>query len=333
MDAIDKSDLFTTVRRCVYFPFVSVKESAIRQFLTCFHHITLYQPVGAGSLPDVKPWLEKGVLEFRTPFEGITDRKHLLDQLKHWKAWIRSRSQQDLAYLKVMKDEIGPVHPVTPEVVSEVKAMTDMKDDGSQQDLACQLFLLLSQEWDVQFQDLNEHLETIKHQYQSLQSFFRVDSFEDEDMADFRVVDPVLTEVQEERGAKLTEKQVASWNHLFQKDPVAPSVLLTDSSAVFDTLIEDIQGIIEISVPAEAARHDASDILPLPELLTSRWDKDMKERVTKVQKKTAENRIHSEEPSVRFVLIPNVPPTTFLNDRCGGPAVSVSSEASPNTVL
>jgi len=332
MGTIDTVERSVSVRKCVYFPFVSLDESTVRQLSTVFDRVTLYQPVGAKPRQDLQPWIEKGLLKIRTPFEGITDKSLLLNSLQQWKTWIQSMSHQDLAYLKVMKDGASPAQPLTPKVISQIKGMTG-EEAELPDDLSCQLFLLLSQEWDEQFSDLNADLKKVRDRYQSLQAFFHGDDFEEEDIRNLRIVDPVLTEIKEDRGAELAEKQLAAWNRLFQKDPETNSVLLTDSPAVFDRLLEDHSETIDVSVSGEATGHDSFDQL-LSRLLTHKWDQGQAQRVVTLQEELAPHTAPGSGLSaLRLVVIPEVASTTLLNDRLGNSPSSTRPEGSPNTVI
>ena len=315
MAKFDKTDSLMSAGTCVYFPFTSIKALTLKDLSSCFRRIVLYQPVGAGPPADLETWVETGLLELRTPLEGITDKEVLLDRLKHWKAWIRSTDQQDLAYLKAMKDRIGPAHPTTPNLISEIKAADHTKQEqGDGDEISHQLFLLLSQEWENQSMDLRKHLQSVQRQYQSLQSFLRTDGVEEEKMP---VVDPLLTEKEEDRGAVLTKKYLAAWNHLFQKDPVPPSIFLTDSPAVFAELLEDIPDTVEIPLSPQIV-HDDYLGGPLPKLLMNEWDKNLEDMVAKIRKETGPNGERgSGRPALELRLIPDVSPTTFFNNRVG----------------
>ncbi len=333
MAMIDRTNPAKSSLACVYFPFVSIGQSAAYQLSSFFPRILLYQPVGGTAPPsDLRPLIESGLLEPRTPFEGITDTVVLFKLLKYWKQWIQSKDRQELAYFKVMQDRIGPAYPITQNIISQIKGSDNRDGQKLSDDLSHQLFLLLAQERDILALDFQERLAGVKDRYQALHAALRADRDEVEE-ADIRVVDPVLTETEEDRGATLTDKYLAAWNHLFQKDPVTPAVLVTDSPAVFDLLLENTPESFEIPIVTPTDRQNFFDRVLTP-LLTNEWGPKLEEILTELKKEQVNDDQQQGNPSSLVLrVVPNVTPTEFLGKHAGAPDSATSTDDCANTVF
>jgi len=333
MAMIDRTNRAQSSLACVYFPFVSIGTSAAYRLSSFFSRILLYQPVGGTAPPsDLHPLIESGDVELRIPFEGITDTVVLFKLLKDWKQWIQSKDHQELAYFKVMQNRIGPAYPITQNIVSQIKGMDDREGQRLPDDLSHQLFLLLAQERDSLALDFQEHLAGVKDRYQALHAALRADRDEVEE-ADIRVVDPVLTETEEDRGATLTDKYLAAWNHLFQKDPVTPAVLVTDSLAVFDLLLESTPEALELSQPTPNDRHDSFDRV-LTQLVTNKWSPKLEEALAELKKgRVNDNEQEGNPSSLELRVVPNVTPTEFLSKHVGASDSATSTDDCANTVF
>ena len=333
MAMIDRTNRAQSPPACVYFPFVSIGTSVAYRLSSFFPQILLYQPVGGTAPPsDLDPLIENGHVELRTPFEGITDTVALFKLLKHWKQWIQSKDHQELAYFKIMQDQIGPAYPITQNIVSQIKGSDNRGGQKLSDDLSHQLFLLLAQERDSLALDFQEHLAGVKDRYQALHAALRADRDEVEE-ADIRVVDPVLTETEEDRGATLTDKYLAAWNHLFQKDPVTPAVLVTDSPAVFDLLLENTPESLEIPLVTPADRQDFCDRVLTP-LLTNEWGPKLEEALTDGKEERGNDHEQGGNPSsLDLRVVPNVTPTEFVSKHVGSPHRATSCDDCVNTIF
>lgn len=316
---------------CVFFPFVSIRASEVERFLRCFDQITLYQPVGATTPAGLQPWVDKGVLAVRTPFEGITDGKELARRLDDWKGWVHSKSNEDLAYLNVMRDQIGPVHPITPELISRIK-QPGMTADGETEGegLSPELFLSLSRDLDDQSADVEAHLARFRHEHAALQTLFRAGQNEADEIP---IIDPLLSETVRDRGAVLTEKRMVSWTHLFQKDPVLPAVLLTDSPAVFSWLFENHQESAGRTFSARTSCGKKVGTV-MTQCLTRQWGSELETALSTLGGKTRDsNGRDMKDVPIDLRILPDVDPVRFLNDRCGIRTDETPQRSCPNTVV
>jgi hypothetical protein len=182
---------------------------------------------------------------------------------------------------------------------------------------------------DNQFLELEDQLASVRNKNDSLQALFRGDPVEGDDIP---IMDPVLSETRQDRGALLTEKRIMAWNHLFQKDPVGPAVFLTDSPAVFAWLFEDGEDGMKLTLSTQVAGHHCVNSL-LPSLLTQPWE-TMKETLWEVREEEGNgDSLGMDHALLDLRLLPDVSPATFFKRRCDTRMGVETPESGRNTVV
>lgn len=315
-----------------YFPFTCITPSLVEVLSFCFHRVVLYRPVGSAPQEGLRPWIDKGLLDIHTPFAEVIDEKALMAELRHWKTWGLLNQDADLAYLKEMGGKIAPVDPVTPKMVSEIKGLSDNDVDKSgNTDLALQLFLHLAQEFDQQSRELQEQLKEVKAQQDALQALFDIGQPEEGHSQVSK--EPFLASKQD-LGEFLIENRMAAWNHLFQKDPVELSLLLTDSPSSLAFLLDCVEEkaeVLNFEIPITQPSLDQvqwKNLIRkvLHALLTTPWN-DETQRHTDQAGHQIEATVHSREnsrtksadrtASFRWYLVPHEGACSLLSRRCG----------------
>ncbi len=317
---------------CTYFPFTSIAARLVETLSLCFYRVTVYQPVGSTPAEGLRPWIDNRLLDFRTPFEGIIDKKALLAALNDWQRWSATYQDADLAYLKNVGSKIAPVDPLTPKLVSKIKG-TSGKTKGKSQhrDFALQLFLHMAQDFDQQSGELVEQLKEFKLQEQALQDFFRIDKLDETE--DLVSAEPFVLP-DKDLGSFMVENRTTAWNYMFQKDPVEPSLLLTDSPSchafVLDSVKEKVNVLnLEISyVQAPDVRSPWKDKLHklFHKLLTTPWNDQVQQHIEQEayqievileRQRNSSTKTAQDIACFHWYLVPQQSAGGLLNQRCG----------------
>ena len=246
----------------------------------CFHRVVVYHPAHSKLQEALRPWIDRRLLDVRSPFEGVVDKKPLEAALRNYRSWGLMHQHADMAYLKMVGNKIAPVDPEIPKIASDIRTMAAKKNskESEESELSLQLFIHLAQEFDQHSWELRQQMNRFNDQYQALQSSFR------EDEAG-QLHEPISKDLPararppsalpppanawhwragqanagwasqwqaglfpvtgEDPGGFMIEKRTAAWNHLFQKDPADSSLLFTDSPLAFAYLLDGVQEKVE----------------------------------------------------------------------------------------
>jgi hypothetical protein len=269
----------------VYFPFTLIAPSLVETLSAYFGRLILYRPVGSPPMEDLQQWMTQGFLEIRVPFEDVIDKKALMAELKKWRTWGLLNQDADTAYLKVAGRQMAPVHPLAPEIASEIKGTAGKtREDAKNRDLTLQLFLHLAQDFDRESQELGEKLKGFKVQQQALQASLRGDEFEEGE--DPIPLEPSL-ESNEDLGGLMIEHRMLAWKRLFEADPHESSLLFTDSPtahAWFLDVAQEKTPLLTFNLPCtQPLPHSLPWKDPLGKLfhavLTTPWNEQLQQRV------------------------------------------------------
>jgi hypothetical protein len=270
----------------VYFPFTLIAPSLVETLSSYFGRVILYRPVGSPPMKDLERWITQGFLEIRVPFEGVIDKNALIAEVEQWKTWGLWNQGADTAYLKATGGQMAPVHPLAPEIASEIKGTAAKTQENAKKGkLAIQLFLHLAQDFDRQSRELGEQLKGFRGQHQALQAFLRVDEPEEGE-------DPITPEpfpqLNEDLGGVMIENRMLAWNHLFEEDSHESSLLFTDSPAAhawFLDLAQEKIPLLKFNLPCTqpAPKH----LLPWRDtleklfrtVLTTPWNQQLQQRI------------------------------------------------------
>lgn len=317
-----------------YFPFTVMESSFLGALSRCFDRVVLYRPIGSPPVPGLQAGSDR-FLDVRVPFEDVIDKETLEGELQQWKTWGLMNQDADMAYLKAVGGQIAPVDPLTPKIVSEIKAsgttVGKAKEAFRDSDLAPQLFLHLAQDYDERSLELREHLDRFKLQEQALQDFFRIDRAEESELP---MPGAALMNSDTDPGGFMIENRMSAWNHLFQKDHDASAVLFTDSPVAHAWLFEGAQDCLDLlkrGIPCTGKSQKKAPWTPCLEeilgaLLTTEWSNQLRERV-ELAGREIEEMIKAWEASIsppgdrtariRWSVVPGLPPCSLLQKRCG----------------
>jgi hypothetical protein len=290
--------------------------------------MVVYQPVGALSLTGLQYWIDNGFLDIRIPFEGITDDTVLATEFANWKAWGSMHENGDLAYFARLGKNLEPVTPVSPQLVSAIKGTVGMTDPKTEKrELTTQLFLLLAQDFDQQSLDIQEQLASIEQQKQAMEDFFRIDSLEEKDMAP--VSRGKFSLAKEDLGSFMTESRMVAWNHLFQMAPCRSGVLITNSPAALDFLLEGAEESFVVGQFATSYPLKTSGKLPveshigpfLETLLSKPWDEQQRRHIEEIGSRILETKAREQKlpedsaqgtATISWHLVPHINTAAFL---------------------
>jgi hypothetical protein len=332
----------------VYFPFSFISPSLVEAMSLCFNRVVVYQPASSKPQKDLLPWVERGFLDVRSPFENVIDKKSLEAALRSLRSWGLMHQHADMAYLKTVGNSIAPVDPETARIVADIRA-TGVKNSkkSEERELSLQVFLHLAQEFDQHSWELRQQLHRFNDQYQALQSLFRQD--QPEQSNDLMPKDlPAFASqwqaglfhvTEEDSGNFAIQKRMAAWNHLFQKDPVGSSLLFTDSRSALAYLLDGVQEKVEALnfniaytqvESGEAAKNHSSWADHLHEIfnmvLTTPWSHTLQERIVQANREIEKSMGHGQgltmksrdrSVSFRWYVVPHQVAASLLNQRCG----------------
>ena len=316
----------------VYFPFTLIAPSLVETLSAYFNRLILYRPVGSPTMEELQQWMTQGFLEIRVPFEDLIDKKALMAELKQWRTWGLLHQDADTAYLKVAGCQMAPVHPLAPEIASEIKGpVAKTRENAKSRDLTLQLFLHLAQDFDRQSRELGEKLKGFKVQQQALQASLRQDELEEGE-------DPIRLEPfpgsNEDLGGLMIEQRMLAWRRLFEADPHESSLLFTDSPTAHAWFLDGAQEkspLLTFHLPCtQPLPHSLPWKDPLEKLfhavLTTPWTEQLRRRIDGTAREIEAMMISWKESvtnpsektaSFHWHVVPNQAAGNAFNDQRG----------------
>ena len=220
----------------IFFPSTCVSDSVAQALAACFGQFIAYQPL-AGKIPEqMRPWIEKGILDIRVPVTA--DRKELEAVVKNYLSWADfhlTGSGLKPPFLQTWKDAIPFFKASAPsQVVADIKEQAHGKPASRDLDplLEARLFLYFAQEFDRQNQevarDLQRHrqqeaelIRQLKMEADSLSAGFQKEAVQiSDDSADYMVLD-----------------RLEAWTRILLKDTDISGIFITHIPAVLQELL------------------------------------------------------------------------------------------------
>ena len=321
----------------VYFPSTFISPPLVEAMSRCFHGVVVYHPACSEPPQAIRPWIDRGFLDVRSPFEDVVDKKTLAAALQDFRNWGHLHQHTDMAYLKMVGNKIAPVDPETPRIVSDIRAIAeDRSKESEESELSLHLFIHLAQEFDQHSWELGQQISRFNDQYLALQRAFREDQAGQGHESTSRELFQVMAE---DPGSFMIEKRMAAWNHLFQKDPADSSIFFTDSPLALARILDAVQEKVEVlkfnltyrraeSVPVSKDYPSWADRLHkiFNMVLTAPWDQTLEERVIEAGRKIEAGTDHLRESTVKphdssvsfhWYVLPHQNAGTLLNRCCG----------------
>lgn len=273
-----------------YFPFTFVSPSLTEAMSLCFRRMVVYQPAHSKPMEALRPWMDRGFLDIRSPYEKIIDKKLLEASLQNLRRWGSIHEHDDMTYLKMVGNDIAPFDSEIARIISDIKGVGAKRSENPEEsELLRQVFIHLAQEFDEHSWELRQQLNRLNQQFQALQTSFRDSQAAQADKSISEDLFPIMGE---DPGSFFIKKRMAAWNHLFQKDPAGSSLLFTDSPLALAHLLDEVKEKVEVlkfKITFRQAR--SSDMLKdhpswadhLHEIfntvLTTPWSRTLQERV------------------------------------------------------
>ena len=221
----------------IFFPSTYVPDSVAQALTACFGPFTVYQPL-PGKIPEqMRSWIEKGILDIRTPI--TEDQKELEAVVKNYLSWADLHfdgSGLKPAFLRTWKDAVPFFKASSPsQVVADIKEQVHGKPAAGAPEslLTARLFLYFAQEFDRQTQevarDLQRHrqqeaelIRQLKLEADSLTAGFQKEAVEiSDDSADYMVLD-----------------RLEAWTRILLKDTDISGIFITHIPAVLEELLD-----------------------------------------------------------------------------------------------
>jgi hypothetical protein len=221
----------------ICFPSTCVSDSVAQALTACFGQFIVYQPL-AGKIPEqMRPWVEKGILDIRVPV--TENQKELEAVVKNYLNWADLHfdgSGLKPPFLQTWQDSI-PFFKASSssQVVADIKEQVHGKPSSRAPEplLAARLFLYLAQEFDRQNQevarDLKRHrqqeaklIRQLKMEDDSLTAEFQKEAVPaPDDSADYMVLD-----------------RLKAWTRILLKGTDISGVFITHIPAVLQELLD-----------------------------------------------------------------------------------------------
>ncbi len=338
----------------VYFPFTFVSPSLVEAMFLCFRRVVVYQPAYSKSQEALRPWMDRGFLDVRSPSEKVIDKKVLEAALRNFRNWGLLHEHADMTYLKMVGNDIPPIDPKTARIVSDIKG-TAAKGSKNPEDseLFLQVFLHLAQEFDEHSWELKQQMNQFDNQYQALRSFFCQDQIEqahDHKSACAVPASPIdgqapqrqaglFPVIEDDPGRLMIEKRMTAWNHLFQKDPAGSGLLFTDSPLALAYLLDGIQEKVEVlnfnitytqALTGKIPKNHPTLADHIQEIfdmvLTTQWSQTLQESVIEAGRQIEAEicrlrgsavKPHDRSVSFRWYVLPHKDARALLNRLCG----------------
>jgi hypothetical protein len=220
----------------LYFPFTYIPESVGKILAACFRQTAVYQ-ISSTKIPeDMKKLSQDGILDIRIPVEISGE---FLDKvLKDYRSWVNIHQGTETAFLAAMANKIPYFDESSS---SQIRA--DLKKIGKQIPqkekpdplFNAKLFLHMAQEFDLQKKELDQDLMDIEAMEDD---FMKNLKWEDDDDYARDVARKILEK--DDPGHYMTAERINAWASLMLQDTQIFGLLITDSRAVLDHLIEII---------------------------------------------------------------------------------------------
>lgn len=239
--------------KAAFFPFTFISEELARACHARFGRVAVYQPA-AGSTPASMQDLEAGgSIALKYPVQG--DDQRLADLARHFQSWGEVH-QKDAAVLKKFAESGFFSREFAPEISTEILKGPKETEPEPDPVFNARLFLLLAQEHDRQTFEIENELASTDDAARKMFAGIRGRTDDSPGFSDGfgysagpRAADP---------GAYMTESRLRAWNYLMDADQDPPSILVTSSRAVIESMQELFENMERLDSPPE----DLQDVLP-----------------------------------------------------------------------
>jgi hypothetical protein len=231
----------------IYLPFTHISQASAARLGCIFGPLVLYHPAAESLSSDLQKLSEEGAIEIRVP-PGADDQR-LAAMKKEYRAWANLRQDRhgiDTGAFMASKGRIPFFdEDSTAQISSELKKIRAGEPAAKAKTpdplLHGRLFLALAQEHDLQIAGLEQDLEAIGGLEKKLLGGLKGEA-DEMDLADL-TLRPAAAQ---DPGAFMTVERIRAWSCLFLADTQSADCLVTDSRAVMDQLVEDVDEMLPI---------------------------------------------------------------------------------------
>ena len=265
----------------IYFPMTYLAPSGLSILSACFGQVAVCRPSNRDLPESMQAAVDQGRLLVFTPVDAENDR--LNELMDAYYAWARENNGVDLAFYKGRDSHIPFFEDTS---VSNIRqSIRDMDpgeavgEDAANPVLEARLFLEMAQAHDCQNKELEQSLAQVRGKEKDM----LVDLLGDSDShPDIGKVSPFIPAG--DPGAYLTARRLQAWGRLFQAGSVPGRILVTDSQAVMEHLVEKQPALEEL---------EETIALPLPssdDKTTEDWQGRLKEYLFQLIEKPEADR-------------------------------------------
>ncbi|MDY0378360.1 MAG: hypothetical protein RBR01_07975 [Desulfobacterales bacterium] len=217
----------------VYFPFTTIAEPALTAVAACFGPPVIYQ--AWGRIPEfLAKWAEEGRVDIRVPIAG--DEDHLGRVLHEFRQWSEAHRGADTRFFKTQRQTIPFFNESSrTQILRDIRTRADEKPAAPPTDplFDSRLFLQIAQQWDLQNQEVDQDLKAIQSSEMALQRHMK--GPEESELSVERSSDPL-----QDLGSHMTLERLRAWARILAGAEEIPGLLVTDSPAVFEAVLEKI---------------------------------------------------------------------------------------------
>ena len=221
----------------IFFPSTCVSDSVAQALAACFGQFIAYQPL-AGKIPEqMRPWIEKGILDIRVPVTA--DRKELEAVVKNYLSWADfhlTGSGLKPPFLQTWKDAIPFFKASAPSrVVADIKEQVHGKPASRALDptIEARLFLYFAQEFDRQNQEVARDLK--RHRQQETELIRQLKMEDDSLTAEFQKEEVLIAD---DSADYMVLDRLKAWTRILLKDTDISGIFITQIPAVLQDLLD-----------------------------------------------------------------------------------------------
>lgn len=216
-----------------YYPFTWISKENADAFASCFGQISVYVPSKPKVPESMKKLAENGLIDLRCPVIGDDDR--LDTMIKQYKSWLEIHQGSDLSVFLTSNNEVpfydeSSIANIRAELKQELKP-AKKKEKKIDHLFHARLFLQLAQNFDQEHAELDLNYESVSR----LEEMFLKELKGEEDLVDFKPVDPFVPENPENY---MIPQRLNAWAQLMIRDVDRSGIFVTSSKSVLETTLE-----------------------------------------------------------------------------------------------
>jgi hypothetical protein len=221
----------------ICFPSTYVSDSVAQALTACFGQFFVYQPL-AGKIPEqMRPWVEKGILDIRVPVtEKQTELEAVVKNYLNWADLYFDGSGLKPPFLQTWMDTIPFFEASSSsQVMADIKARVHGKSASRSPEpiVAARLFLYLAQEFDRQNQEVARDLK--RHRQQEAELIRQLKMEDDSLTAEFQ---KEAVQIPDDSADYMVLERLEAWTRILVTDTDISGIFITHIPAVLQELLD-----------------------------------------------------------------------------------------------